>query len=565
MAYRVFSDISKRYVKESDNGTKYVKLTGTSKVVTVDTIGNGTHNPDGWVQVELKPHSGRNVVTGHSLKWPWQQRVTIKDDEPPSPPKTGPLAEVDASIPNWKREEWYDPWKRYHGRGTFTVPEGSPTTYRITLSERVTRENPLTLKYSVWQDGDFADSKYIGSHAVTLRWSPTPREQKRSEVPSDYTPPDEYTYLDGIKSLNGHGYYVEITIQTIDDDVDETFFGSLTLRLKGGDGYRLGRWNEQRRIQVVHDNERPVVSVSAEGDVTEGENAVFAFTADPTPWRDQGVQVTITKTGDFGVDVSTTKIVIPTSGSYKLTLPTDDDSVVEENGWVTVTLDPVTWGDVNGYDRSPAAYEATVNIADNDSTQPPPTPEVSVTVGSGVTEGGNASFTVTASPAPSAPLSVNVSVGQQGDFGATTGSQTVTIPTSGSATVTVGTTDDDVDETDGSVSVTANAGDSYTISSTQGTASASVADNDDPPPTPQISVTAGSGITEGGNASFTVTASPAPSAPLSVNVTVRQDGDFAATTGPQTVSISTSGSVTLSIPTIDDGADGGGRLDHSDR
>ncbi|MDE2709002.1 MAG: hypothetical protein OXI09_09205 [Chloroflexota bacterium] len=132
-------------------------------------------------------------MTGHSLKWPWQQRVTIKDDEPPPPPKTGPLAEVDASIPNWKREEWYDPWKRYHGRGTFTVPEGSPTTYRITLSERVTRENPLTLKYSVWQDGDVADSKYIGSHAVTLRWSPTPREQKRSEVPSDYTPPPTST------------------------------------------------------------------------------------------------------------------------------------------------------------------------------------------------------------------------------------------------------------------------------------------------------------------------------------------------------------------------------------
>ncbi|MCY3561174.1 MAG: S8 family serine peptidase, partial [bacterium] len=183
------------------------------------------------------------------------------------------------------------------------------------------------------------------------------------------------------------------------------------------------------------------------------------------------------------------------------------------------------------------------------------TPEVSVTAGAGITEGGSASFTVSASPAPSAALSVAVTVSATGDFGAATGSRTVTVPTSGSATLTVSTTDDDVDETDGSVSVAVDAGSDYTVSATQGSASVDVADDDDPPQTPEVSVTAGAGITEGGSASFTVSASPAPSAALSVAVTVSATGDFGAATGSRTVTVPTSGSATLTVSTTDDDAD----------
>ncbi|MXV88086.1 MAG: hypothetical protein F4117_05990, partial [Acidimicrobiales bacterium] len=174
----------------------------------------------------------------------------------------------------------------------------------------------------------------------------------------------------------------------------------------------------------------------------------------------------------------------------------------------------------------------------------------------GVTEGGDASFTVTASPAPSAPLSINVSVTQAGDYGVTTGSRTVTVPTSGSVTVSVPTADDDVDELDGSVTVAVASGSGYTVSSTQGSASVGVSDDDDPPPAmPQISVTAGSGITEGANASFTVTASPAPAQPLAVRVTVSQQGDYGVTTGSRTVTIGTSGAATLTVATSDDDTD----------
>ncbi|MXW42711.1 MAG: S8 family serine peptidase, partial [Acidimicrobiia bacterium] len=109
-------------------------------------------------------------------------------------------------------------------------------------------------------------------------------------------------------------------------------------------------------------------------------------------------------------------------------------------------------------------------------------PVVSVTAGGGVVEGGDALFTVSASPVPVQALSVSVSVSGQGDFGVVTGSRTVIVPTSGSVTVSVSTVDDDVDEVDGSVGVAVSSGSGYTVSGTQGSASVVVSDDDDPLP-----------------------------------------------------------------------------------
>ncbi|MXX01030.1 MAG: hypothetical protein F4Z79_05305, partial [Acidimicrobiia bacterium] len=143
-------------------------------------------------------------------------------------------------------------------------------------------------------------------------------------------------------------------------------------------------------------------------------------------------------------------------------------------------------------------------------------PDISIVSGGGVNEGDDATFTVTASPPPTADLEVGVTVAQSGDYGATTGPRTVTIPPSGSYTLTVATTDDTADEADGSVSVTVDAGSGYTVSTSAGTATVVVSDDD----VLEVSVTAGSGVVEGGDAVFVVSASPVPSAPLLVSVTV---------------------------------------------
>ncbi len=378
----------------------------------------------------------------------------------------------------------------------------------------------------------------------------------------------------------------------------------------------------------------PVISVTADGNVTEGGDATFTVSANPAPAADLDVSVTVSQSDDSGISIEHQTVTIPTAGYATLTVATTNDEVDEPDGSVTVTVDASAnldyrvsssqgtavvvvsdddggytvnqgtiarvkelasqtqhgaahvnrWNrvllafgehDGTGVTGGPMTAAEAQDMADNHSSPvwdlvvveltaleaaaaqtppPPPTPEVSITAGSGVTEGGDATFTVTASPAPASNLDVSVTVSQSGDYGATTGQRTVTIPTSGSVTLTVATTDDTTDETDGSVTATVNAGSGYTVSSSQGAATVAVSDNDDAS-TPVVSVSAGSGVTEGGDVTFTVTASPAPAADLAVSVTVSQSGDYGATTGQRTVTIPTSGSATVTITTTDDDVD----------
>ncbi|MCY3923803.1 MAG: hypothetical protein OXG27_15600, partial [Chloroflexi bacterium] len=186
---------------------------------------------------------------------------------------------------------------------------------------------------------------------------------------------------------------------------------------------------------------------------------------------------------------------------------------------------------------------------------PPPDPEISVSGGAGIVEGGSASFTISASPAPSAALTVTVAVTQSGDFGVSTGSNTVSIPTSGSAQLIVATTNDEADEPHGSVTATVSAGSGYTVSATRGAAIVTVSDNDDPPPTPEVRISAGPAVTEGGKATFTLTATPAPATALAVWVDVTRSGDFGVLPSRRGIAIGTSGTAQLQIGTDGDGRD----------
>ena len=339
---------------------------------------------------------------------------------------------------------------------------------------------------------------------------------------------------------------VTLTVGTTDDDADETD-GSVTATVNAGSGYTVSASQGAATVGVADDDApTPVVSVSGGSGITEGGDAVFTVTASPAPAANLAVSVTVSQSGDYGAATGQRTVTVPTTGSITLTVGTTDDNADETDGSVTATVNAGS-----GYTVSSSQGAATVAVSDNDDA---PTPVVSVSAGSGVTEGGDAVFTVSASPAPASNLDVSVTVSQSGDYGATTGQRTVTIPTTGSVTLTVGTTDDDADETDGSVTATVNAGGGYTVSSTQGAATVAVSDDDDAP-TPVVSVSGGSGVTEGGDAVFTVSASPAPSSNLAVSVTVSQSGDYGAATGQRTVTVPTTGSVTLTVGTTDDDAD----------
>ena len=153
---------------------------------------------------------------------------------------------------------------------------------------------------------------------------------------------------------------------------------------------------------------------------------------------------------------------------------------------------------------------------------------------------------LTASPAPSATIIVSVNVSQNGNFiSGSPGTRTVTIGTNGTATLTVATNNDNIDETNGSITAQVQGGIGYTVGA-QSSATVTVNDNDaSPPGTPAVTITAGtSPVTEGIAATFTLTASPAPSTTITVSVNVTQNGNFISGSPPSTVTIGTSGTAT---------------------
>ncbi len=127
-----------------------------------------------------------------------------------------------------------------------------------------------------------------------------------------------------------------------------------------------------------------------------------------------------------------------------------------------------------------------------------------------VTEGGSATFTLTASPVPTSSITVNLTVADapNADFLASShqgGRKTVTIKANASsATYTVPTTggaDETTDEPNGPVTVTVNKGRGYSVGTTS---TATVTVNDDDATTVTLAGASGN-ISEGGTKIFTVT------------------------------------------------------------
>ncbi len=294
----------------------------------------------------------------------------------------------------------------------------------------------------------------------------------------------------------------------------------------------------------------PEVSVAAGASpVTEGGDAVFTFTATPTPASPLAVSVNVAAGGDYGIDGGSRTVTIPPTGSFTLTLATTGDTTDEPDGSVTVTVN-----DGAGYTVG-ASASGSVAIRDDDE----PLPEVTVVAGgSPVTEGGDAVFTLTASPLPASPLAVSVSVAADGDYGITGGSRTVTIPPTGSFTLTLTTADDTADEPDGSLTVTVTDGAGYTVgASASGTVS--IEDDDLPPPVVSITADAAS-VTEGGAAAVTVSADRAPKADLTITLSVAEaegsDHVAADDEGSRSVTIAKGETqAAFSVATVDDTVD----------
>ncbi len=315
----------------------------------------------------------------------------------------------------------------------------------------------------------------------------------------------------------------------------------------------------------------PVVSIEGPTEnLTEGDHAVFTLKADPAPREDIKVTLTVRddsasnflETGDEG----TRTITIYGSDKYEfeaykgirtsnIRIITVDDLEREANGSISVTVEPDPDQEADGtYQIDAQSYEAVVSVEDNERAKS----VISIAGGPKLTEGGAATFTLTADPAPQKDLSVTVFVQDtDGDFIASENeiSRTVTIDavSDGSfwqnrlitKTFTVDTVDDEVFEPDANIraQIEADSGDNYEVS--PDTYEAFVEIEDDERGTPMVTIEAGPAVTEGEAASFTLTADPAPEQDLSVSITIGNAG-----TGGIFVADDDIGERTVTIPGV---------------
>ena len=224
------------------------------------------------------------------------------------------------------------------------------------------------------------------------------------------------------------------------------------------------------------------------------------------------------------------------------------------------TIDPSTPADGQGFGQP----FWIVRIQDNDN---PANPNVTIAPGtSPVTEGTAATFTVTATPAPTAATTVSVAVTEETsggqDFVALSNetTHTVSIPASGSpgagtGTLTIPTAGDATQEPHGAVTATVSSGTGYTVGNPS-SATVTVLDDDGTPLPPEISVSLPSaeGVSpvDGkkprgesvGSAVFNLSANQVLTSTLTVCVRVTESGGDRVTSGNEgikTVSLTSSG------------------------
>ena len=230
----------------------------------------------------------------------------------------------------------------------------------------------------------------------------------------------------------------------------------------------------------------PELKVTGPQVATEGQDVEFVILPSKESTSDLTVNFTITATGSYGVTTGKGTVTLKSNAArVEHIVSTTADSTDEADGSVTLTINAGT-----GYTVSSTAASVTVTIRDDDETVVV-TPVVTITGPGTIVEGANITYALRAAPAPESAITVNLSISTTGEFGAREGTRTVSVGTNGRGSLTVATTNDEQDETDGSVTCTLQRGTGYTVG-TPNVVTTSVADNDDPvtprpdPPVPPV-------------------------------------------------------------------------------
>ena len=456
---------------------------------------------------------------------------------------------------------------------SYSVTEGGEVSVTVNIDPPRATATEVGL---VYRDAD------RGSGGTARRWHASYDSQRKFAVGKDYEASPESVTIPA--NAGSHTF----TVRTVDEsprvvesnawnhevvEPDETF--RIDIDPSPGVaidpfpvGYSVGA-NPTATVTIRDNDGRSDTTAPRVASIERHSPSSSPTAADSLTWRvtfDEAVRNV--DAGDFSLTGTTATLAVAAVSTTVYDVTASGGDLAGLDG--TVTLGFASGQDIEDTSGNALANATPTGTGDNtfvvNNTSPPPQlPAVTVSPGtSPVTEGTNADFTVSRTGATASALTVLLRVGESTAGGrdfvaaADEGDRSVTIP-AGSATATwsVRTTGDSTDEPDGTVTVSLRSSGDYAQGSPS-SASVTVNDDDDPPPnTPVVSIAGGLAIAEGGTATFTLTANPAPQGSITVSVNVADSGDFAASgqTGIRQVIIGTGGRATLSVTTVNDDAD----------
>ena len=384
----------------------------------------------------------------------------------------------------------------------------------------------------------------------------------------------------------GYDLYYSLTLQTHDNDTQGDN-GLITIEVLPGEGYEVSSTHGRATFEVFDDDD-PVklISIEAiESTITEGEHALFRFTRLYDEYLSYPIHFSYSDgSGDFIEPIPSGAINAPffrangfnfrhegtSRGSVNTTnsdktkivgIPTVDDNIDESDGQITITLLTPVWNSYY-YSLNPDATKNSVSVTVLDNDDPPEnlTPVLTLSATStAIIEGATATITITSDQlAPTDGIVASYQKSQTGNFFATdfSGSDSATILAGETAkNIEFVTHDDNIEEPDGSFTITLTSSTSYTLG-TISSVTVNVTDNDDPP---VISIADATAVVEGtdANAVFTLTASNPVSQSRSINVSITGATGFVQPDQiPTTATLdANSTTATLNIPIHNDEID----------
>ncbi len=354
-----------------------------------------------------------------------------------------------------------------------------------------------------------------GGSSITARFTVDPPVADVLGTPDDFiTLTTGYSLTSSLTSgLLTRPVDVEYFIDEFDENNMDQPNGTLTIHVSDP---RFAAGSPSMVTLTIIDNDPTEVSLirtGSTGAIDEGQAVTFTVELGRALVAGEIIEVPLSVTGtdvepaDWSLSATGTGVVLSNENTMtpllrfedagaqtaELTLTANGDNMVEGGGSETYVIALGQDGDgPNGFDHSslstnvgggadPHSGSNTFSVQVNDVIV---MPMITITGGATVTEGmGSASFTLTATPAPTDALTLMLNVTGGSGFITTSGAQTVAL-NSGSSTVTylIATQGDAVDEPNGTVTVTVGNGTGYEVGDPS-VASVGVHDDDATPVT----------------------------------------------------------------------------------